>query len=356
MTGSKATQNTADLLKQFQKDYGEEVGSFGGSLINSTRIPTGLFPFDLAVGGGLPRGKVTTIYGPESSNKTNAVYLAIANHQRMYPDLVCSFIDIETAFDPAWARKFGVDTEKLVVLKPTYAEETVDMVEALLYAEDAGFLAIDSLAALVTTQEGESSATKAVVGGAGLVIGKLCRKTGLALREQEKKGRYPNVVYINQTRYKIGVMFGDPETMPGGNMPRFQSSLWVRFYGKNITDNKISKVMPVGKSVDFVVKKWKVPILSASGHFDMVTVPNSGLNVGETNDINTVLQYLKDLGECEKAEKGQGWVIAGDTYPTQDEFKKRLYNDKNFGAEVRAAVIDAVLNQSSLLEEGEEGK
>ena len=337
--------STADVMAATQKKFGKTVGSFGGKLLNTARVPTGAFQFDMATGGGFPSGRCSIVYGPESSGKTNLVLRTIALHQRMYPDKVCSLVDIET-MDPEWARALGVDVDKLGWFRPSYAEQAVDIVESLLCAEDCGVVALDSLAAMITTTEAENSADKGSMGGNSILIGKMVRKTTLALNDAEKSGRSPTLIYINQTRHKIGVMFGDPETMPGGNAPFFQAAMRVRVYGKNKTDAKVSKVMPVMKETTFVLKKWKVPIVSPSGNFDMVMVPHNGLQPGEIDDINTVAAYLKEYGQLEKTKKG--WTALGEHYATLEAFKTRLYEDKDFGAEVRAAIIARVVAEGAL--------
>ena len=141
----KASLSAASLLTTFQKDMGDGVGSFGGMTVNTDRIPTGLFELDLALAGGFPVGKVSMIYGPESSNKTNIALLAVANHQRLWPKLVCVFVDLENEFAPDWAAKLGVDTTKLIVLRPAYAEQAVDMIEGLLLADDVGLIVLDAV-------------------------------------------------------------------------------------------------------------------------------------------------------------------------------------------------------------------
>ncbi|MCL4743815.1 MAG: hypothetical protein KJZ83_00220 [Burkholderiaceae bacterium] len=347
-----ASTSAADLLAGFQKEYGESIGSFGGQLANADRIPTGMFELDLALAGGFPRGKCSIIYGPESSGKTNIVLLAIAKHQMLWPDKTNVFFDVENSFDPGWAEKMGVDTAKLIVIRPDYAEQLVDMAESLIYTDDCGIVVIDSLAALVTTQESDSSAEKANVGGTGLVTGKLVRKTTRALGAAEKAGRFPTLFYVNQIRHKIGVMFGNPETTPGGNAPNYQAAIRLRVYGKNIIDNKVSSVMPVRKETAFVVNKWKVPILSASGKFTMVTHPHDGFTVGQSDDVGTVAEYLKTFGMFEKAEKGKGWTVVGDHYDTQQEFKDKFYADEKFGNEIRQAIIERLMKEGELIEEG----
>jgi len=348
---AKTTVSMSGLLTQFQADMGEGIGNFGGAHAQADRIPTGVFELDLAMGGGFPRGKVSIVFGPESSGKTNVALLAIAAHQRLWPELTCAFIDVEHAFDPDWAAALGVNCEKLLVINPAFAEQAVDIVESLLRAEDCGVVVIDSLAAMVTTSEMESSAEKAVVGGAALVIGKLTRKTTAAFVAAEKEGRFPALIYINQISYKIGVMFGDPETTPGGTKPRHQSSMTLRLYGKNKLDPKISATMPVIKETKFVIKKWKCPILHASGEYEMVTYDHAGFHPGQCADFNAVSEYLKTFGDFVKDEK-KGWQILGQHYPTIEVFKSKFYDDKEFGQKVRQHVVTIMLNKGELLQDG----
>jgi recombination protein RecA len=350
--GQKTTVSMAGLLTTFKKDMGDGIGSFGGALIDRERIPTGIFELDLAIGGGLPRGKVSIVYGPESSGKTNAVLLAIANHQKLWPDLTCAIVDLEHAFDPEWAKLLGVDTDKLMIVQPDYAEQAVDIVESLLMADDCGLVAMDSLAALVTTSELDSSADKAVVGGAALVIGKLYRKTTHALQQASKAGRFPTLVYVNQITHKIGVMFGDPETTPGGNKPRFQSSMTIRLYGKNKIIKEVSSTMPVVKETTFIIRKWKAPIKFASGAYELVMMAHNGLQPGMSDDFGTVAEYLKTWGDFKKVEKGQGWLIHGEEYKTIDQFKQRYYSDQSFASGIRKHVINTIMTDGEQLVEG----
>ena len=140
--------------------------------------------------------------------------------------------------------------------------------------------------------------------------------------QAEKRGRRPTVLYINQIRSKVGVVYGNPETMPGGNAPQFQSNMMLRVYGKNEMDTKISTTMPVIKDTKFVLSKWKCPMLNASGTFQMATLPHKGLKVGQCDDFNTVSEYLKAFGKFEKDEK-KGWVILDEHYDTIAPFKDR---------------------------------
>jgi recombination protein RecA len=347
------TGATAALAKSFAKEYGKEIGSWGGRLVNTDRIPTGIFEFDLTTGGGFPRGRCSIIYGPESSCKTNLAYLAIAWHQRLWPDLVCSFVDIEHSFDPIFAAKFGVQIDKLYVAEPLLAEQAVNVVEALLSAEDCGLVVVDSLAALVTTGEFKSDAEKANVGGSSNPIGKMYRKTSLAMGSASAAGRSPTLIYINQTRFKIGVMFGDPETMPGGNAPRFQASLWVRVYGKNIVDPKVNQDLPVRKNVKMIIKKWKVPIYALNCEFDMAMISHNGFRVGESDSYDLVKTLLEQKGQFAKVAKG--YDILGQSWETEKSFKEFWRTNTDFAMNIKTQLIQEAVLATLVEAEGDLG-
>lgn len=213
----------AEVMKQLKKDHGSNIVSMGGDKYEDTpRIPTGIFPFDLASGGGFPMGRVSLVYGPESSGKTNKLLKAIAQGQIIYPDKVAVLVDAESAYDPVWAKIMGVDTDRLIVTHPEYAEQAVDMVEAFLYAKDVFLVGLDSIAALSTQNEIESSAEKASVGGASNPVGKMFRKTTVSFNKMRNTGLMPPaLIGINQIRFKIGVMFGNPECLHADTLVNF---------------------------------------------------------------------------------------------------------------------------------------
>ncbi len=339
------------LVQEYRKDFGDKSISYGGNLVDSERIPTGIFPFDLMIGGGFPRSRVSIIWGRESSNKTNLALLAIANHQRLWPTKTCIFVDVEHSFDPAWAKTLGVDTDTLVVVEPMFAEKVIDMVEGLLQASDVGLIVIDSLAAMLTTQEAETDATNMRPGGSSLIVGKLARKTTIAIAEANKHGNFPSLIYINQTRSKIGVhsQHGTPEGMPGGNAPKFQANVIVKVRGANEIDKKIDKVMPAFKNVTASVDKFKCPMLAMHCKFDMVLIKHEHFRIGDTRDFGLIRGYLEQLGYFEKKAKGSGYVMLGDDFPTLDACEQRIYQDRDYGAEVRKELIRAMFENGSLI-------
>ena len=336
--------SAAEIMKKIVKDNGKFIVKMGGDdYADTPRIPTGIFTFDLASGGGFPMGRVSIVWGSESSNKTNMILCAIAQGQQIYPEKKAVFVDAEHAFDPVWARKLGVNTDLLILVHPEYAEQAVDFIESFLYADDVFLVALDSIAALSTQNEIESSAEKAAVGGASHPVGKLFKKATVSFNRMRNQGLMPPAfVAINQVRNKIGVMYGSPDIMPGGFAPRFASSFTVRVHGKNIVDKKINAVMPSQKEVTCTIQKWKMPILASSAVYTMNMLASESSVIGECNDWNSVSAYLKQLGYLDKGEK-KGWVMFGTTFNTLDECRTALYDDPALLREAKTTIIKEML-------------
>jgi recombination protein RecA len=344
--------SAAEMLAVYKKDYGDKVGGFGAVMEDVERVPTGCFELDLATGGGLPKGRVSIVYGPESSGKTNISFRAVHHHQMLWPKLSCIWMAIEP-FDAVWARQMGVDTDKLILMKPDYAEQCVDMVEGFMGSDDCGLVVVDSIAAMVTTSTAAKSAEDAVMGGIGTVMSRFCDKIALELRKAEKEERpFPTILFVNQIRNKVGIVFGSPLAMPGGGKQKFLTSLTIRVTGKNIMDAKVSKVLPVSKEVQFVLEKWKVPVVAANGKFEMAMRAHNGLEIGECDDTNTILGILKTMGHMAKAEK-TGYVLFGETFPTVTAIKEKFATDKVFSNHVRKKLIEIAVAAGGIPSEKE---
>lgn len=269
-------------------------------------------------------------------------FTVMGTHNYVANDMV-----VHNTFDPEWATTLGLDCEKVHVVRPDYAEQAVDMVVQFLRAEDIGVVVLDSIAAMVSTAESESSTEKALVGGSSILVNRLTRLTAHALISAEKEGRSPVLIYINQIRFKIGVLFGSPETTPGGNGPLFQSSMRLRVYGKAVMDSAISTTLPAHRKVTFTMPKNKVRVLSLSGEFKLVTVPHEGLATGECDDWNTVSNLLKEHGQLDKNPNGKGYVMLGEVYGTIGQMKERWRSDKEFAREVREALIKRAVDDAA---------
>ena len=303
-----------DTMKAVAKEHGDKMITVGVGLEQPERIPTDIFEFDFASGGGIPHGRLTEIFGPESSCKTNIVLRAMANAQKMYPKAYIVFIDAENAMDGKWMRVMGVDPERVIYIRPDYGEQVVGAVEKFLEADDVCMVVIDSTAHLVGMAELEQDELKGMPGHAAQLVQKVVKRGVKAMQradvnhqEGSRKLPPPAMVMINQIRHKIGVMYGSPETTPGGNSPKFAAGLRVRVYGKDVLDKKISASVPARKEVNAVLVKWKVPVLTKNFAFEMNMLKAAG-KVGDVNSWKTVENLLKHYGFFWKDAKKGYWL------------------------------------------------
>lgn len=209
-------------LTQIEKDFGKEAIMKLGEKTTKTvveAIPTGSLPLDIAIGvGGIPRGRVIEIYGPESSGKTTLSLHVVANAQKRGG--VAAFIDAEHAMDPVYAKKLGVDVDNLLISQPDSGEQALEITETLVRSGAVDIIVIDSVAALVPRSEIEGEMGDQQMGMQARLMSQALRKlTGTIAKSQT------SLIFINQLRQKIGVMFGNPETTPGGLALKFYSSL-----------------------------------------------------------------------------------------------------------------------------------
>ncbi len=352
--------NLKQLLKEFRNQYKTDVASLGVHEEDPLRISSGIFSFDLATGGGIPLGRCSLVYGPEASMKTTLCLKILARAQKMFPKKKAVFVDVEGHFSKPWATKMGVDCDDLVYVIPDTAEQFVDVVESIMYASDVSLVIVDSLAALVTTHELNSEAEKAMVGTQGILINKFYRKMSRALSLARREGQCPTLLCINQIRSKVGQVYGNPETMPGGHAFKFASSMTIRVYGKDKIVKEIHLAMPAYKEVKFIVKKHKVPIVAPTGVFLLAlqSIANPKLEVGESYDWNTVLSYLKACGLLTKNEtENGGWDLwsADDgslvlNYDTQESLRKHMQGAPEIDALVKQDIIKAVLGGKVVVE------
>lgn len=348
---SSGALDLATIAAAINKDKGGHAIVKAVNHPRVSRLPSGVWEWDFYTGGGWPKNRMSIVYGPESSWKTNIVLQSIATTQRLKVKRnKCAFVNLEQTFDPIWAAKLGVNVDDLLIINPLYGEECVDMVDALVRADDLALLAVDSVAALVPNKEIAQSVEKADVGTASLLVKRMVNKMMYAFAENAKEGRDPAVILINQTRFKIGVMFGDPETMPGGEAQKFLSSMRVRVYGKNVVDKNLNPVMPAFKEISAVVKKAKVPVMATSFIFKPCTYAHDGLNIGDTDSWNMVSDHLKDLGLLQKV--GKGWLVPGGLiFDKLAEVRDLYHSDTEFKLLCQKLVIDAYADSGVLVEE-----
>ncbi len=219
--GEDGKKQALDLaIAQISKQFGDgSIMKLGENhKVDVELLPSGCLSLDIALGGGYPKGRIIEIYGPESSGKTTLTLHAIAEIQKQGG--TAAFIDAEHALDPAYARKLGVDTENLLVAQPDNGEQALEITETLVRSNAVDLIVVDSVAALVPQAEIDGDMGDAHMGLQARLMSQALRKlTGIINKSKA------TVIFINQIRMKIGVMFGNPETTTGGNALKFYASV-----------------------------------------------------------------------------------------------------------------------------------
>jgi len=339
-------QNSAlkDTLSQIEKQFGDgsimPLGSRPEMVVEA--ISTGSLSLDIALGGrGIPKGRIAEVYGPESSGKTTLALHAVAEAQKAGG--IAAFIDAEHALDPSWAKKLGVQLETLLVSQPSSGEEAMQICEMLVKSNAVDIIVIDSVAALVPKAELDGEIGDSHVGRQARLMSQTMRKLTGAIAKSKA-----SVVFINQIREKIGVMFGSPETTPGGRALKFYSS--VRIDVRRIGQLKDGD-MVVGQRVRTKIVKNKVAPPFRIAEFDML----------HTNGISFEGDIL-DMGvENNVVTRSGSWFRYGDIQLGQGKEKARtfLLENPEMSQEIKQKVLIAggyaeILGLEVPVEDGEE--
>jgi len=323
----KALQLTLDKL---EKAYGKgTIMRLGDNAIEAVEvIPTGSIGLDAALGiGGLPKGRVTEIYGPESSGKTTLALHAIAEAQKAGG--IAAFIDAEHAFDRFYAQKLGVDVENLLVSQPDNGEQALEITENLIRSGAIDIIVIDSVAALTPKSEIEGEMGDSKMGLQARLMSQALRKLTSTISKTQTC-----CIFINQLREKIGVMFGNPETTTGGNALKFYAS--VRLDIRKQTQLKDGEEA-IGNRVRVKVVKNKVAPPFKKAEFDII--------FGE--GISRYYEILDMAVENNLIKKSGSWFSYGDTKLGQgrDAVKKLIQDNPELADELEGKIKELIKTQ-----------
>jgi len=312
-------------MSQITKTYGKgaimKLGEHFAQRSEVTAISTGALPLDLALGiGGIPRGRVTEIYGPESAGKTTLALHVIAEAQKVGG--VAAFVDAEHALDPLYASRIGVRIDDLLISQPDTGEQALEIVEVLVRSNAVDVIVIDSVAALVPKAEIEGDMGDSHMGLQARLMSQALRKLTAAISKSNCA-----VVFLNQLREKVGIMFGNPETQPGGRALKFYSSVRLDIRKVEVIKNGLDSV---GNRVKVKVVKNKVAPPFRSAEFDILF--NEGIS-REGSLIDAAIEYSI-------LDKSGTWMSYGDHRLGQgrDNVRNYLRENPTLSAEIEARV------------------
>ena len=322
------------VFSVIEKEYGTgSIMKLGdANSVDVEVIPTGSLTLDMALGvGGLPRGRVIEIYGPESSGKTTVALHVVAEAQKMGGE--AAFIDAEHALDPVYAQKLGVDIDNLIVAQPDTGEQALDIAEALVRSGALDVIVVDSVAALVPKAEIDGEMGDSHVGLLARLMSQALRKLTAVI---SKSGTV--VIFINQLREKVGVMYGNPETTPGGRALKFFSSVRLDVRRGEVIKNGTELI---GNKTKVKVVKNKVAPPFKTAEFDILY--GEGISKeGNILDFAVENNIIKKSGAwfSYNGEKiGQG----------RDNVRKYMVENKEFTAEIDRQVRELLKNNSGYL-------
>lgn len=337
----KTTGDKSDKLKalelamsQIEKNYGTgSIMKLGESThMNVATTPTGSISLDMALGGGIPKGRVVEIYGPESSGKTTLTLHIVAEIQKMGG--TAAFIDAEHALDPAYARKIGVNVDEMLLSQPDNGEQALEITETLVRSNAVDIIIVDSVAALTPRAEIEGDMGDAQMGLHARLMSQALRKLTGAISKSNC-----TVIFLNQIRMKIGVMFGNPETTTGGQALKFYSSvrMEIRRIGKIEGATEDGKEL-IGNRTRVKVVKNKIAPPFKVAEFDILY--NQGISrEGDLLDLATKYEFVRKAG---------AFYSYGDTRLGQgrENSKDFLKNDPKLTKELEKLVRDKIAAQA----------
>jgi recombination protein RecA len=351
----------SELFGQIRKKHGDPILMRASEfkVQERPRIPTGIFPLDYALGGGFPVGLASTVFGHKSSGKTTTLLKAIRSAQNMCSecyrfladaawgckckkprDFVVAYLDVEGTLDIPWAKSIGVDTERMILSIPEYAEQSLDIAEALLRSGECDLLVLDSIAFLTPQKEIEESIEKDMMGVQARIVGRGIRKFMAAANGVgNETGKRPTIFFTNQIRMMLGVMFGNPETQPGGKAPGFAAATETKLWpGKYEMDSVTQK--PIHVEINFRIEKNKTSGAKMEGSFKLYTSDTSEKKKGDVFDEDQMIDWGEKTG---LVQRSGGYQCNGETFRLKADLEKKLKTDPPFKMQLWQTLMPLLL-------------
>ena len=371
---AKAPPTKKDRIGQFlSSDTAKSIAKrFGGNIVSRASeakglelryLPTGITELDMALDGGFPAGRIHVVYGHKSGGKTTVTLKTLAQAQircanccALFDECTCghqretmaAFIDVEGTFEPSWAKRHGIDMDRLILVKPEYAEQALDIAEALIESRECDILVIDSVAFLAPNEELMKAHDEATVGAQARIMGKGTRKFVTRLTGYENIDddiRKPTIFLINQIREKVGVKYGSPEIQPGGKAFGFAATVELKMQGAGLKDvdsaprfdGKTVKI-PAKAMLKFKVTKNKAGTMGRSGELFILVDHSSEGPKGAFIEGEYLLSEGKKRGVIR--QDGKTWKVGDHEFRVIADVAEALYSNDELAHEVRELLLE----------------
>lgn len=303
----------ADILacmKEGETLHGTGIANIGSNLPRANVIPTGCFMIDFGLLGGLPQGYISMAYGFHSSGKSTFFLRSVAQYQRKHPNKWVVWIDTEGLYDPLWAEKNGVETDRLIHVQPEYGEQAVDFMESFLKRESVGLIVLDSIPATVPLKVLENATEDETMAALARLMGKMSSKITMGLNAERRKGHWVTVWNVNQFRNKVGFVMGSPLHLPGGIQINHIAStkVWLKVGKQHMTEDEYGNEVPDYNEQSFKFEKTKFGSSIKDGAFQLILNPNHPrLTEGSYDNVHQCVTYAKKMGFVTGA--GANWYL-----------------------------------------------
>lgn len=344
--------DSARVFADTERIHGKNIIRKGAEAGKWQHIPTNIFTLDMAQHGGLPRSCISMYYGWESAGKTLCAMRAIANAQKMFPDMKAVMIDAEGTYDPPWGAVHGIDNDNLIYVQPEYGEQALDITNQLIRSKDVSIIVVDSIPALVPLKQQAKSLEDDVVAMQARLINRFIALANQSIIDTRREGHRPAVLMVNQWRSRIAFM-GDNRTLPGGNAIKYFLFNRIEILSKEEKGkDQYGNELVTHNIHSFKVTKNKEGNGIKSGEFKLIRDPSHPLGVGAIDEADTIITYAKRFGLWTGAGKSQNLDGVDQTFPTMAAGADYLNANPEFTEQLKLRLISIQRDNNGLPPDG----